>query len=376
MFRYFVFHMTDVVLLWLALLLLLHFGVIYILVWKGLDRIRFPFSTETHRFSVIIAARNEEHTIESLLHSITAIEYPKNMFEVIIVNDRSEDNTLSIIEKYIPLLGNARVITIKENASDMPNKKNALRTGIDAASYDILAFTDADCIVPKNWLTELSKSFSGTVGVVAGYSPYRFDTKNWFHDFLEYEELMNSIGAAATIGLRRAFMCTGRNFAYRKEVFHEVGGYEKIKHSISGDDDLFIQLVQKHTKWEIRYMTAPESVVRTIPPETISRFIQQRIRHISASKYYPSSIALSFASLHIFLLVNILLFFFSPLAGLMMLFIRLNGDALLAARGMKIFPTTIGIIQFFRSELFWLLYPLIIGPLGLFGKFDWKGPKR
>jgi cellulose synthase/poly-beta-1,6-N-acetylglucosamine synthase-like glycosyltransferase len=339
--------------------------------WRGLSKLfNNQLQKEQQLFSIIIAARNEETSIENLLHSLVTQEYPSNKFEIIVVNDRSTDSTASIIEKFVRKNSNIRLINIESNNSTMPHKKNALRIGIEQASFEILVFTDADCVAPPHWLNEISKQYRTDVGVVAGYSPYINGSAN---SFLRYEEYKTSLIVASAIEWKRAFMCTGRNFSYRKTVYHEVGGFEEIKNSISGDDDLFLQLVQKKTSWKIRYMVSPESYVFTTPPQSFSHFVNQRTRHVSASKYYPIQLKLLYALVHLFHLFIFVGFFFVPFISLIAVLVKFNIDALLITKGKDVFQEKFSLFEFLIDEFLLILYSFFIAPLGFLKKFDWKG---
>lgn len=128
-----------------------------------------------------------------------------------------------------------------------------------------------------------------------------------------------------------------KEFAYRRSVYDAVGGFEKIKQSISGDDDLFLQVVQRETKWKIRYMIAPESFVRTIPPVSFRQFVHQRTRHVSASSYYPLSIKAGFGINHLFHLAIVTALVISPFYGMLALMTKLNIDGAFIAYGKRIF---------------------------------------
>ncbi|MFA6457024.1 MAG: glycosyltransferase [Bacteroidota bacterium] len=363
--------MIEQLLVLLLLISCCSYTIIHGFLWKGLTGLaNLNSESPLPGISVIVAARNEEKNIGALLHSLSQLQYPADAFEVIIVNDRSTDGTESIIQEFLHHNNNFRLLTISTNTSNMPNKKNALRAAIEQSRFDILAFTDADCIVPPAWLQNISQQFSDTVGVVAGYSPYGTDNTS---TFLRFEEYMNSLTAASAVGLNSAYMCTGRNFAYRKSVYHQVGGFEKIKHSISGDDDLFLQLVKAETSWKIRYMTSPESYVRTIPPDSFLQFVHQRTRHISASAFYPKIIQSMYGVIHLFHLLVLVGLFISPLTALIVLMVKFNIDGALCARGKTIFGEEFSIPQFTANELLLVLYSFLIGPLGFIRTFNWKG---
>jgi cellulose synthase/poly-beta-1,6-N-acetylglucosamine synthase-like glycosyltransferase len=364
--------MFDILLLIVSCIVAILYAIIVVVLTGGFRRLYHSAADQQQKFSIVVAARNEERHIAALLDSLLQLDYPKDLFEIIIVNDRSTDATHKILDEYLHRTENMSVVTITDNTSDMPHKKNALRHGIAVSRNDVLAFTDADCIVPPGWLRELSKQFTDSVGAVAGYSPYRFGQIHWANWFLRYEEYKNSLLAAAAIGLGRAYMCTGRNFAYRKKVYDEVGGFEKIKHSVSGDDDLFLQLVRTTTQWEIRYMTASESFVETRPPESLSQFIHQRTRHISASKYYVIDSTTAYSISHLFLFLIILLLFVVPVAGLIFLLFRMNLDAIFIAHGSRVIFSQVRVTEFVLNEIALALYTIIIGPFGFFKQFKWK----
>ncbi len=350
---------------------------IHSLVIRGMAKLRKGNNTEMRRFSIIVAARNEEKCIGSCLEFLAKLEYPKKLYEIIVVNDRSTDATEKIVQEYQRKYPIIRLISLDNITSDLPGKKNALNEAIKASTNEILAFTDADSIVPPQWLTILSEYFEPTVGAVAGYSPFEEHSIETLSakigdGFLRYEEMKNSSATAAGIGLKNAYMCTGRNFAYRKKVFEQVGGFQKIKHSISGDDDLLIQLMQKETTWEIRYMSEPESFVKTQPPLTFKEFINQRKRHFSAAQFYPAKMKIIFALIHSFNAVLMISFFFAPATAGIFAIGKFIIDGILIRKAIQTFGNRNLFKWFVPLEICFIFYNLLIGPLGLVGKFNWK----
>ena len=183
------------------------------------------------------------------------------------------------------------------------------------------------------------------------------------------------MGAAAGIGLGHAFMCTGRNLAYRKSVFNEVKGYDKIKKSISGDDDLFIQLVQNESSWKIRYMFDPQSYVSTEPPVSLRAFFNQRKRHFSAGKYYPLQMKAVFALIHSFSAFAFLSLLIWPAFGLGIVAGKLLLDGWMFYKATGLFGETRLLRSLVPLEFASVVYNSFIGPLGVLGTFTWKGNK-
>ena len=251
-----------------AFYLSVHIGLV-----TGIKRLDDSKTLVRPFISIIVAARNEEQHIDQLLQCLVHQSYSNN--EIIIVNDRSTDKTAELIAAYQRHHSNIKRIDISHVPEDMPAKKNALRAGIESSRGDILCFTDADCFPPPHWIEELVKSFTPNTGLVAGYSPYLVPQDrtahtgiipSLFYQFIGYEEFRAAIWSAGSIGWNLGWLCTGRNLAYRRAVYDEVNGFERIKMSISGDDDLFLQVVRRQTSWKIKYLTSKKSFVPTVPP--------------------------------------------------------------------------------------------------------------
>jgi biofilm PGA synthesis N-glycosyltransferase PgaC len=371
-----------------ALLILLggYYCAVILSLLIGLQRIRFKKSDDWPLVSVIVAARNEEATVGPLLENLLHQTYPE--YEVIVVNDRSTDRTKEIVGSFQQSHPNLRRIDIESTSTHMPAKKNALANGIAASKGEILCFTDADCLPPPGWIAGLVSAFDEGVGLVAGFSPYDASLlknqpktapslKRLLYRFIEYEEFKGAVWSAGAIGLQKGWLCTGRSLAYRRSVYDQVGGFEKIKHSVSGDDDLFLQLVRRETSWKIRYVTDAQSFVPTPPPATIGAFIRQRTRHFSAGKYFPPSMKTFFFLFHaanLALLAGAVayLLFGGPTLPLLLFGAKLIVDLLLFSFAAPIFHQLRLGTFFLFGEILYVLYNTLIGPLGFLKPFEWK----
>jgi cellulose synthase/poly-beta-1,6-N-acetylglucosamine synthase-like glycosyltransferase len=353
--------------------LLVHLGLI-----AGLKSFKGIANNATPFISVIIAARNEEQNISKLLHHLIQQTY-KN-YEIILINDRSIDKTLDIILEFQHRHSKIKSINIASLPLDMPAKKNALRVGIQASSGEILCFTDADCFPPSSWLENIVEQFDPEVGLVAGYSPYivSSDSNNSLARFIEYEEFRAAIWSAGSIGLNLGWLCTGRNLAYRRKVYDQLNGFEEIKMSVSGDDDLFLQLVRRKTNWKIRYMLSKESFVPTVAPNRFQSFVEQRKRHFSAAKYFSFCMKSFFFFYHfsnLFLFISPFLFILnllSPVFLVLSVFSKIISDSLLIIFYADTFDSHRYCKSFFLMEVLYVFYNSLIGPLGIIGKFKWK----
>lgn len=232
--------------------------------------------------SIIICARNEGHNLKQFLPSILSQDY--NDYEVIVVNDCSEDLTGKILEDLQKEYGHLRVSTIRKDRKFSHGKKFALFIGIKAAKHEWLLLTDADCYAETNqWLSVMQKNFTRETSIVLGYGRYQ-TKKGVLNQYIRCDSVfivMQYFGFALA-GI--PYMGVGRNLAYRKSLFFQNKGFSSHINLSSGDDDLFInKLANKaNTKIEIN----PKSFTCSIPETSIVKWIKQKRRHLTTGRYY------------------------------------------------------------------------------------------
>jgi len=258
--------------------------------------------------SIVVTMHNEEKNVSDCLDTLIIQNYPSKKFEIIIVNDRSTDNTEAIIKKYISKYPFIRLITIHDIQKDIAPKKYAIDKAIQSAKGDIILLTDADGRPTSQWIKQIVSSFTEEIGMVIGYAPYKTHnrTQSFLKRLLSLEYLSHAAVAAASCGIGYPLTCVGTNMAYRKSVYEQLGGFGKYKELLSGDDDLFLQRVRDETSWEIAYVSNRHSHVYNAPPDHWHTFIQQRIRYASKGFKYPLQIILL---LIVFYILNLLLLF-------------------------------------------------------------------
>jgi cellulose synthase/poly-beta-1,6-N-acetylglucosamine synthase-like glycosyltransferase len=307
--------------------------------------------------SVIVAARNEAHNLPALLNAlVTQTHYP---LEIIVVSDRSTDETPAVVKFFQD--ARIRFVEIKEVPKGVSPKKHALATGIRIARGEILFLTDADCRPAPTWIAETLKCFDKRTAVVIGYSPFRKkENESFIERFQRYECFRTAMLSAGAVGRNAPYMATGRNLAYRKEVFETIGGFDAIKHILSGDDDLLLQRIARKTRMKIKYFVSPTAEVETDPQPTLEKFLNQKARHYSAAFHYPPASIFFLMTYH---LVNFLMVFFLPFQ----LFI--GGFSL--SQAMSLFGE-----EEFRWKSVYLepIYAVyaFFSPLLAFKKFEWK----
>jgi len=238
--------------------------------------------------SVVVAARNEQQNIENLLSELIAQSYPSDMYEIIIVNDGSEDRTGEIVDCYARKFSNVKHIqATPDTTTGLFAKKNALNQGIQSSKGEIILSTDADCHIKPAWIETMVSYFADGVGMVVGFSQLGNNQNRCsLFEKLQAMDFLSLMGAAqGSLNFGCPLAASGQNIGYRRAAFDAVGGYEKIKHRISGDDVLLLQLVRKHTNWKIKFAPLPAAFNWTRPEKTLKSFLNQRKRWASNGSY-------------------------------------------------------------------------------------------
>jgi poly-beta-1,6-N-acetyl-D-glucosamine synthase len=191
-------------------------------------------------FSIVIACRNEEKNISGLIENLKNIDYPLDKFEVIIIDDASSDSTWKLLQENIQNLANFRIYRIEQKSQEYRGKKAALKLAAEKAEYDFLLFTDADCRLPSLLLQSYSKLIYQNTSAVIGW----YKTQNC-SKLQRIIDLSSAAIFALTTRIGLPFSASGMNWVLNKSDFQAVGGYEKIKNKIAGDDKLLLLLIKK-----------------------------------------------------------------------------------------------------------------------------------
>lgn len=333
-------------------------------------------------FTIVIPARNEAENILPLLQSIKEQTYPAHLFEVIVVDDHSGDETASLTEQFATENRDILFINLIRLTGEETNsyKKKAIETGIAAAKHGWIVCTDADCIVPPGWLQSFAQTITKTVPVFIA-APVAFNEENTlvnlFQD-LDFLTLQGITGASVYRNMHS--MCNGANLAYRKDVFHEVNGFEGIDSIASGDDMLLMHKIWKRYPQGTVYLKSKQAIVKTDAAPNWSAFFNQRIRWASKATSYDDKRIFAVLLLVYLLNVSFLVLLIAGFANSCFFFALL---ALWVLKTLVEYPFIKSVAQFFgkqsRLKYFFLFQPLhigytiIAGFLGSFGRYEWKG---
>lgn len=238
-----------------------------------------PFSKPV---SVVICARNESGNLRKNLPKILS---QKNMvFEVLVVNDRSQDDSAEVLARFKMQYPNLTVIENRGDSSYV-GKKRALLLGLEHAENDYFILIDADC-EPRSdqWLSTMASGFN-TKSVILGVSPY-ISTSSLAGKLTQWETLLTAQHYLSFALAGMPFMGVGRNMGYTREIFEASDKFESHLNLPSGDDDLFVSQMatSKNTGIELH----SESLTWSKGPKDFETWWKQKRRHLSTSSYYKA----------------------------------------------------------------------------------------
>lgn len=339
-------------------------------------------ATPLTKISIIIPARDEEENIATCLDTIIHQNYPTYLFEVLVVDDHSTDNTPKIVSRYSDK--NVKLISLKDFiASGEINsyKKKAIEIAVQQSTGELIVTTDADCIAPNNWLSTIAAFYEASNPEFI-VMPVAINCSSRFIEIFQALDFMTLQGiTGASVYKKFHSMCNGANLAYTKKAFIAVDGFEGIDKIASGDDMLLLHKIYTRYPDGIAYLKSTEAIIQTQPVHSVSQFFNQRIRWASkADKYDDKRIFVVLLLVYFFnvwiLLLGIGALFF-PIA--LHLFISLIAKTIVEL--LFLFPVagffkkTKLLCYFPIAQPFHVLYTVIAGWLGKFGSYQWKERK-
>lgn len=348
-----------------------------------------PKARSTTKMTVIVPARNEAENIGHCLNSIQQQTYPNDYFEVIVVDDHSEDDTAEIISGYG---GNIRCINLSEHLDQNINsyKKKAIEVGIENASGQLIVTTDADTFLQPNWLRTIASFYEERKPVFIA-APVLINCNNsLFQQFqtLDFMVMQGITGAAVQKQFHN--MCNGANLAYEKSAFAAVNRFEGIDNIASGDDMLLMHKIEQRFPGKIMYLKSKDAIVVTDAAKTMKEFFSQRIRWASkADKYGDKTLFPVLLLVYLFNLLMLTLPIFSIFLNIRSSIFNFQFSILLLWITLLVLKTIVELLflypvaEFFdRRKMLWLfplmqpfhiVYTVIAGWLGKFGSYQWKG---
>lgn len=371
------------IVLFLIIIPLLYLSVSFWLS-KGLKKLRSAQKQAEPRltFDILIAARNEELTLPGLFESLAKLSYPKELYTITVINDRSTDKTAQVLKELQKKHTNLSIITVEHTTEGISPKKHAISLGINATSNDIIVSTDADSIVKPEWLSTMATYFEGNehLGLLQGITKYA-PQKNISKPLMLFQRvdfISHCIIAAAGIGRNLPINSNANNFAYRRETFKSISGFDSFKGITSGDDDLLVQAIWKSNEWDLAFMIQDNASVITKAEESWASMLNQRMRWGSKTVHYERGQKIVLGSIFLFYITTLFaipasLFQWLPFYAYPLLVgIKIIGELFFLIRGTKIAKEQELLFHVPWASPIQLFVVVFAVFIGVFGSFNWK----
>jgi len=330
--------------------------------------------------SIVVPVRNEQENIDTLIQNLLSQDYPRDFFEIIIVNDHSTDDTADKLIKHEGQDG----VCMLELTDEQSGKKSAINLGIQHARGILITTLDADCIPGMKWLKSISSCYESGMGYKMIAGPVAIHKPSGLLSSFQAIELLSLVASGAgAIGIKRPIMCNGANFSYEKEAYLAVEGF-KGSELIAGGDDMFLmeKINEKYPAEAIGFNTNPEGIVYTKAVRSLKEFLNQRFRWVAKSSAYKNPFLISSA-------IIVLLFNLCLLAALVFAFISLTGllifgsmfllkcivDFPILWKATKFSGQTHLIGNYISFQFVYFIFISLSGILGNLISFTWKGRK-
>ncbi len=388
----------QLIILIIAVLLLILYVVLIIYyrgAWMSLSEnaIDTPVYKRSTPISVIIPARNEANNIKACLESIAKQIYPDELFEVLVIDDHSTDNTAEIVRSFAGK--NIKLISLKEYVGkDQLNsyKKKAIEIGVQESKGKLIVTTDADCLVLPTWLATIA-SFYEKYQPAFIAAPVAINCGPHFFEIFQALDFMTLQGiTGASVHKKIHCMCNGANLAYERTAFYEVDGFKGIDSIASGDDMLLMHKIYKRYPQRVLFLKSWDAVVQTEAQKSLGAFFNQRIRWASkADKYDDRRILPVLVVVYLLNVMLLVLPVISIFANIQYSMFNIEYSLIEVWILLLVLKTITELFFLFpvagffhKRSLLWLfpvmqpfhiVYTVIAGWLGKFGSYKWKERK-
>jgi glycosyltransferase involved in cell wall biosynthesis len=331
------------------------------------------------RFSIIIPFRNEAENLPSLLKTIAKLNYPFELFEIIFVNDTSEDNSEAIIAAAIEKSKFSIKLIQNKRVSNSP-KKDAIQEAIKNSNCEWILTTDADCELPKNWLNVFD-SYIQQNDCVMVCGPVVYKSKgNSLENFQQLDGFSLQSITIGSFGLNIPLLNNGANLAYKKISYFIVNGFSGNGHIASGDDIFLLEKMKKHFPDMVHFLKSPDAIVSTKPQQTWKEVLNQRIRWASKTSKQKNTTSILLGILVFLVNFSVLIIpafmvfdFENILFYTSLLFFKIITDYLVVRQTALFFDEKIAFWKFLWQPFVYsfIVLAVVFGSFG--GNYSWKG---
>jgi biofilm PGA synthesis N-glycosyltransferase PgaC len=367
-----------------GLIFIVIFGYALAILLLSKEMLTYPaikITPETKKipFSILINYRNEEGQLPELLKSIKNQNYDLDLLQWIFVNDNSTDRGLELLQSFKAKNPKLKILLIDRVPKSASGKKDGITQAIALSDYNHIITTDADCLLPQNWVLSYQAIYNQHTDAHFVAAPIQIEQQNTILSSLQQQEMVAlQLITMGSFSYRQPFMCNGANMSFTKEAFQQVNGYEGNLHISSGDDIFLLEKLAAEDVMKCHYLKNPEAVVTTFPKQRLKEVILQRARWAQKGSE-TKSLLNKLVSFQVLLMS--LLFVCSPI---LWYFSLLTDQMLIGILITKAFTDVVVLVigdQFFENVnwkfvgINFLLYPLLVLFIALksLSKPQWQG---
>ena len=369
--------MIELILFIIAILYLFLIGS-FVYGFEKIKPIVLNKKPNTTRFSIIIPFRNEGNNLTNLLKSLHHLNYDNSLFEVLFVNDESNDDSVEIIETFKLKNPNLNISIIESVRITKSPKKDAITLAIGITKNDWIVTTDADCIVPPFWLDSFDEFIQKNITQFIS-APVTYANNHSLLNRFQLLDILSLQGATiGGFGIQKPFLCNAANLAYKKSFFNALDGFEGNTNIASGDDVFLLQKAIKKEPNSVHYLKSKHAIVLTDSEPNINRLIEQRKRWAAKTSSYNNFGKLSGL---LVLLMNavIICSFVLLLIGLLkfrlflyLFIIKASIDFLLIYKTARFFEQERYLASYLFSSIIYPFFNVYIAFTSLFNGYKWK----
>jgi cellulose synthase/poly-beta-1,6-N-acetylglucosamine synthase-like glycosyltransferase len=296
--------------------------VILILLFR-LNFKELPISSKERRdypfVSVLVSARNEEDTIRRCIRSLSNQNYPPEKYEILVGNDRSEDNTYMILKEMEHQIVNLKVFDITDLIQKRHGKMNVLAQLGKMVKGEFILFTDADTEVGQNWIPKHVEHMDSGYGIVTGTTLLDYESKMGQLQNIEWAHAIGKMKAISDLGINVSSI--GNNMAISKAAYDRVGGFENIPFSITEDYEIFHQVCKRG--FRSFHVYDKDVLASSVPLTNFWELLIQRKRWMYGAIRLPFVMLTLLVFNSLYYPMVIFLAIINPITALPLIFIRI-----------------------------------------------------
>lgn len=361
---------------------ILYFSIVisFIIGFNYIKTVKNRFIVPKHSFSIVVPFRNESKNLHQLLKSIQQLNYNPNLYEILLVNDSSEDEFRLVIENFQKHFPSTNILLLDNERKTASPKKDAINTAILKAKYNWIVTTDADCIVPISWLQIFNQYIEDHQPLFI-CAPVKFEEENSLLFHFQNLNFLSLIGSTiGSFGIKKPIMCNGANLCYKKDIFKTLNGFDGNLSYASGDDIFLLEKMVENFPDQTHFLKSDSAMVETRSESSIISFYNQQLRWASKSSSYKNNFT-KFVSIVVFIMnftISILVIYtvlFSAFyIWFLLIFIsKMLIDYILIKKTTNFIKSKKSLKLYLLTSVLYPFFTTFIAITSIFKSYQWKG---